>query len=184
MFSGNSKNLKRLDNRQVKLNKLDFRSDQPYGLKNLGNSCYINAVIQSLATCTIFDTFMMNSVSHDECNLVNCVHCTLRNCFQDMKSKSIITNPTSKIIALLAKISSGSLLPGRQEDAHEFLTSLIISLQEESKTSTSLFEGTLLSRICCYFCGTISAKIDPVVDISLDISKAATLENALAEYCE
>eukprot|EP01034_Spumella_vulgaris_P025176 gene25176-31605_t len=61
---------------------------------------------------------------------------------------------------------------------------MIISLQSESKVVTSLFEGTLLSRICCYFCGTISAKIDPILDISLDISKASTLENALVEYCE
>lgn len=158
---------------------------EPNGLKNLGNTCFLNSVMQGLVHCSSFYSNILLSKHRVTCTNSDCVQCAIENCTVDMCRSATSTNPTTKLINLLGVISNDTLAFGRQEDAHEFLISLIMSAKQFDFSSLAqLFQGSLLSRVCCYNCRSISSKEDPFVDISLDISKSSSLSNAFAEYCE
>lgn len=73
----------------------------------------------------------------------------------------------------------------RQEDAHEFLRFLVDSLQERDKAGMirKMFAGSLCSQVTCLRCGHVSEKIDPALDLSLDINHSNSLDRALSQFC-
>ena len=55
-----------------------------------------------------------------------------------------------------------------QHDAHEFLRMFSDILQLEQSWINEVFCGSLLSEICCLGCHSVTRKIDPYLDLSLD----------------
>jgi ubiquitin carboxyl-terminal hydrolase 36/42 len=86
---------------------------------------------------------------------------------------------------------------GRQEDSHEFLRYAIDGLQKsclaglppkmnaklaETTWVHQIFAGRLRSRVTCERCGYNSDTFDRALDLSLDISKANSLRDALRSF--
>lgn len=91
---------------------------------------------------------------------------------------------------------------GVQEDSHEFLRLLIDAMQKscdaaranKMRTDTSndctqnateypfkLFRGTVESNVVCDSCHATSAKIDPIEDIGLEVSRNSAIGNNLSD---
>lgn len=81
---------------------------------------------------------------------------------------------------------SKCLSPYQQEDAHEFLRSLLSTLvmNGQNKQLSSLFDGLLESAVVCQTCGNQSLTRDRYMDLSLDINdpEITTLDDALYQY--
>ncbi|KAG2382125.1 hypothetical protein C9374_005917 [Naegleria lovaniensis] len=134
---------------------------QPRGMTNINNSCYMNAVLQTLVSLPQFYHLMKKlgkiSLDNDEYPLTNKM-ARLVNEFQVMKGsrsqngeqkdRKYFINASyekltpSYIVDYIQQSSTNledSFLLGTQHDAHEFLTYLLERLHEElKKTETTL----------------------------------------------
>lgn len=97
---------------------------------------------------------------------------------------------------------------GRQEDAHEFLSHLIMAAVEDGNASNSthkesdspddeqckplshdadylhaLFDGSLCSSVRCRQCGTVSQTVEAMQGLELEVAHAGTLQAALEGFC-
>lgn len=81
---------------------------------------------------------------------------------------------------------SKCLMPYQQEDAHEFLRSLLstLAMNGQNRQLSSLFDGLLESAVICQVCGNQSLTRDRYMDLSLDVNdeEICTLEDALEHF--
>ena len=108
------------------------------GLKNLGNTCFLNAVMQALVHCSLFTDAVLSSTHADTCTSKDCVLCGveahIRLCVSAKASRRRSIAP-DRVAHTLPKIST-TLQRGRQEDAHEFLRNLISGMQNSLEVET------------------------------------------------
>ncbi|KTG45449.1 hypothetical protein cypCar_00008252 [Cyprinus carpio] len=147
------------------------------GLRNLGNTCFMNAILQSLRS--LVEEFRKTL-------------CSLWQGSQTAFSPDALFYVIWKIMP--------SFRGYQQQDAHEFLRYLLDHLHREMQGSkngspsptlspdrakhtseskccingtstivTSVFGGILQNEVYCLICGTESRKFDPFLDLSLDI---------------
>ncbi|XVF11046.1 hypothetical protein REPUB_Repub07fG0235700 [Reevesia pubescens] len=170
------------------------------GLENLGNTCFINAVLQCF-THTVPFVLGLRSLNHHEkpCDRdigSFCLLCALHNHIElSLNSSGGVVSP-SKIFENLNYISSCFQIY-QQEDAHEFLQCLLDRLESCCSDSKSkddslsspddclvkkVFGGRLVSRLRCCNCGHISYSYEPLNDLSLEIEDVDTLPSALESF--
>lgn len=177
----------------------DLPSGVPRGLVNLGNTCYMNAGLQSLYSIDAFRTFILTrcSSSYDKP-----LASELSNLFKNMKSStSAPISPASFKCAFSRHQSKFSGLG--QQDAQEFLRYLINGVHEElnqaakrPRRSTTprpphtadeawsqyrdivddsplvdLVVGQMCSTIICSICQNKSHCWDPFWDLSLPLTR-------------
>ncbi|XP_063053466.1 ubiquitin carboxyl-terminal hydrolase 3 [Engraulis encrasicolus] len=189
------------------------------GLRNLGNTCFMNAILQSLSSVEQFSCYFKElpsvalrsgktagqrqyhtrSQGDSSVSLVEEFRKTLCSLWQGSQTAF---SPDA-LFYVIWKIMP-SFRGYQQQDAHEFMRYLLDHLHGElqgshssrngahrppvpqpppdairtgdkcwgngtSSVVTSIFGGVLQSEVNCLICGTESRKLDPFLDLSLDI---------------
>ncbi|KAF8081982.1 hypothetical protein N665_0854s0019 [Sinapis alba] len=170
---------------------------QPFGLVNLGNSCYANVVLQCLAFTRPLISYLIRGLHSKACRKKSwCFVCEFE--FLILKSRGGGESPLSpiKILSRLQKIGK-HLGPGKQEDAHEFLRCAVDTMQsvflkeadatgpfaEETTLVGLTFGGYLHSKIKCMKCLHKSERSELMMDLTVEIGgDIGSLEEALAQF--
>ncbi|TXG66562.1 hypothetical protein EZV62_007837 [Acer yangbiense] len=179
----------------------------PLGLKNLGNSCYLNSVLQCLTYtpplanfCLKFQHSSHCDSSSDSDKIRDCPFCLLEKRIVRSLSLDQTLDAPAKIQSCL-RIFAEHFRCGRQEDAHEFLRYVIDSCHNTclrlkklrrkaaadpsngtSSVVKEIFGGALQSQVKCLSCGAESNKVDEIMDISLDILNSGSLKDAMHKF--
>ena len=105
-----------------------YRSPETFGLRNLGNTCYLNAVMQAL--CSLRE-FVLDLRGMPDAGDGMLYHCTV-DILQQMSSRSAAQGPLSPAI-LREKLAVASPMFGgvQQQDAHEFFLDYLNQLHDE-----------------------------------------------------
>ena len=161
------------------------------GLRNLGNTCFANSVLQTLTHSQVFVDAVRASSHRDFCEENadgDCFLCVMEKHIVLARNLNNIPLAPQAVVDCFPKISP-SLIQGNQEDAHEFLRGAIDAMQKSIPQNDpdrfqeypfSLFAGGLQSCVRCTSCKKSSIRIDPIEDLQLNIDRTNTLEAALA----
>ncbi|GKV04155.1 hypothetical protein SLEP1_g16351 [Rubroshorea leprosula] len=177
----------------------------PIGLRNLGNSCYLNSVLQCLTYTPPLANFCLRYQHSSSCDSTSnadrkrdCPFCLLEK--QIVRSLSVdLTQDEPVAIQSWFRIFAEHFRCGRQEDAHEFLRYVIdachntcLRLKKLQRKGSEpfngntvvkeIFGGALQSQVKCLSCGAESNKLDEIMDISLDIAHSSSLKDAMHKF--
>jgi len=174
------------------------------GLRNAGNTCFFNSVLQVLTHTLPLQNYLMSGEHTSSCKAVAagnfCALCLLaahaREAFENTKAA---VHPKA-MLKRLQELGGRQMRLGRQEDAHEFLRQFLHSCDNASlkpavaknkemplyvqRTTLvqQLFGGYLRSQVLCLDCGYQSNTFDPIMDLSLEVAHASTIERALEGF--
>ncbi|XP_064926064.1 ubiquitin carboxyl-terminal hydrolase 36-like [Columba livia] len=163
------------------------------GLLNLGNTCFLNATLQCLTYTPPLANYLLSREHSRTCHQSGfCMMCVMQNhVTQAFANSGSVIKPVS-FVRDLKKIAPHIRL-GRQEDAHEFLRFTIDAMQKaclpdcteldrQTQATTlihQIFGGSLRSRVKCSMCKAVSDTFDPCLDLPVEITQAANVEQAL-----
>jgi ubiquitin carboxyl-terminal hydrolase 36/42 len=173
------------------------------GLRNLGNTCFINSVLQCLAHTPPLAQFALSGAhrSARPTSGLNALHLAGEHIRKSLEHPQSIITPTP-IVKSLKQLSS-AFRPGRQEDAHEFARLLAEQMQKDQNARSSsasrsnrtfrtdehsrsvvgrIFGLQLRSQVLCQSCKRQSNTYDPALDLSLDLASANSVERALRRF--
>jgi len=168
-------------------------SNAPAGLVNLGNTCYLNAVLQSLFSLTIFPGAIHAAVAICGKALpVDGVLQALSNCLAERNASSAAGRSafSPEQVKLAVGHRLGAFRGSFQQDAHEFFCGLLEGVQTEvlaieadrrgrkqlcaSETadpSTRVFGFAVEHEITCTACKNVSYVTEQCSHLSLDLPK-------------
>ncbi|XP_055460320.1 ubiquitin carboxyl-terminal hydrolase 51 [Psammomys obesus] len=154
------------------------------GLINLGNTCFMNCIVQALTHIPPLKEFFLSD--KHKCVRTSpslCLACEMCSLFQAMYSGIRSPLIPYKLLHLIW-IHAEHLAGYRQQDAHEFLIAILDVLHRHSRDDSieqegnanccnciidQTFTGGLQSDLTCQVCHGVSTTIDPCWDISLDL---------------
>ncbi|OIW18627.1 hypothetical protein TanjilG_13379 [Lupinus angustifolius] len=167
------------------------------GLRNLGNTCFLNSVIQCLTYTEPLAAYLQSGKHKSSCRIAGfCALCAIQNhVSRALQSTGRILSPEHLVGNL--RCISRNFRNARQEDAHEYMVNLLESMHKcclpsgipsesngayEKSLVHKIFGGRLRSQVKCQQCNFSSNKFDPFLDLSLEIFKADSLQKALANF--
>ncbi|XP_058639070.1 ubiquitin carboxyl-terminal hydrolase 37-like isoform X6 [Onychostoma macrolepis] len=162
------------------------------GLPNLGNTCYMNSVIQCLLSVSPFrEDLLSQQENHTD-------SATLLRALTDLHMSRMDSSDSDLKETHLAKVKSYieshfPVFKGRcQQDAHEFFMACLSRLKEESMSlrsshpsytcPVSSMEFKLRSERTCNSCGLMKSFTEESNCLSLVIGPHASLTDSLQQY--
>ncbi|KAB0353707.1 hypothetical protein FD755_023596 [Muntiacus reevesi] len=142
----------------------------------MGNTCYVNAALQCLSHTPPLASWVVSQQ-----------HATLSHVTRALLHPGEVIQPRKALLVGFHR--------HQQEDADEFLMFTLNAMQqgclsasqpsghpsEDTTLIRQIFGGTWRSQIQCVYCLSVSDTFDPYLDISLDITAAQSVEQALRE---
>jgi ubiquitin C-terminal hydrolase len=149
------------------------------GIENMGNTCFLNSILQALSSCDTITQFLFKlkpvqkSAEDHDALIVNELTKFLQALIQGKK-----TSPEDLILALSYKFPYF----GQQHDSHEIFYVIhesIAIIKKRTENSLS-FEvpisnpllGLMSTEIFCSTCHTKSIKLDCIFDISVNVTES------------
>ncbi|RLV93314.1 hypothetical protein DV515_00013461, partial [Chloebia gouldiae] len=169
------------------------------GLINLGNTCFMNCIVQALTHTPLLRDFFLSD--RHKCEMQSpssCLVCEMSTLFQELflslSGKEFYSGHRSPHIPYrllhLVWTHARHLAGYEQQDAHEFLIAALDVLHRHCKGDDNgkkannpnhcnciidqIFTGGLQSDVTCQVCHGVSTTIDPFWDISLDLPGSST----------
>lgn len=181
------------------------------GLVNIGNTCYMNSVLQTLAHHDKFmERYFEPFAEHIlECKMLRpsqCWQCQWGKLFYGILSGEFSEPPSSddptaskargispRMLRQLVCKGSAEFLSGRQQDAMEFMQFVLTQIRREEHRNgpladpTRFFDFTRQARFECQTCGGVRYVDEPASNLELDVTidkadNAAAVLAAKAEY--
>ncbi|XP_058713608.1 ubiquitin carboxyl-terminal hydrolase 42-like [Poecile atricapillus] len=163
------------------------------GLFNVGNTCFLNAVLQCLTYTPPLANYLLSREHSKACQQQGfCMMCTM-----EAHVNKVFHSPVRAIVpwAVLKAFGQHFQL-GMQEDAHDFLCCTVNAMQRACLSASSdldlssesttiihqIFGGFLRSRVTCFSCKAVSDSYEAFLDVPLDINAASSLTAALEEF--
>ncbi|NXO65004.1 UB22A hydrolase, partial [Phainopepla nitens] len=155
------------------------------GLINLGNTCFMNCIVQALTHTPLLRDFFLSD--RHKCEMQSpssCLVCEMSTLFQEFYSGHRSPHIPYRLLHLVWT-HARHLAGYEQQDAHEFLIAALDVLHRHCKGDDNgkkannpnhcnciidqIFTGGLQSDVTCQVCHGVSTTIDPFWDISLDL---------------
>jgi len=165
------------------------------GLRNLGNSCYLNCVLQSVvATPGVREHFLFAPCG--DAAAEGKLTATLRRLVLELHAQGRPERPIrpSEMLQAVANLHAQYARRGAEQDSHEVLRQMLEGIRSEEVARLradgaaatpepttlidDIYAGEIRSSIVCLGCGGVSCSTEPITDLSLPIphSRRGTLE--------
>lgn len=161
------------------------------GLFNIGNTCYMNSVIQCLNNCTELTNYIRNDKYVECLKMTKCksrITEAYASVINEMWSKNISDYINPSILKNAISINCSQFIGCSQNDSHEFLSYLLDGMNEELTVKpkrsiiSETFEGKYISKIQCE-CGNCSITNEMFISLTLPIP-TVEINKALPKYSE
>ncbi|KAG1704425.1 Ubiquitin carboxyl-terminal hydrolase 22 [Nymphon striatum] len=155
------------------------------GLINLGNTCFMNCIVQALTHTPLLRDFFLSDrhMCQFQDNPATCLVCEMSRLYQEFYSGNKTPHIPYRLLHLVWT-HARHLAGYEQQDAHEFFIAALDVLHRHCKGTNGMpnnnphhcnciidqiFTGGLQSDVVCQACKGVSTTIDPFWDISLDL---------------
>lgn len=174
------------------------------GLRNAGNTCFFNSVLQVLLHTQPLQSFLLSGEHCAGCQANGdgsfCALCLFEGHGREALDIGKAPVHPKALLKRLKELGGRGMHLGRQQDAHEFLRHFLdachrsalrpvkekngeVPLAVQRTTLVhQLFGGYLRSQVVCLVCHNESNTFDPFLDLSLEVKNAPTLEKALEGF--
>ena len=156
------------------------------GMRNIGNTCFLNAAVQCLAHVDVLRMYFCKC-GFDFLNrpgVLRELGLVVRELWSDAawtetgSLKSVVTWELLREIRKVNSLFAGFL----QQDLHEVLLAMLDTCMEESSLVRDAFSWQTRSTLVCGNCQKRLSRLDDMVDLSVSVEQCATVEECIRAH--